>query len=70
MSARFQRALRNSFRLVAFLVLLLIADQAYTALTSQITGWDLVWYILCDTFENILYIIMIGILAGFIFYSV
>lgn len=70
MSARFQRALRNSFRLVTFLLLLLIADQAYTALTSQITGWNLAWYILSDSFENILYIVLIGILAGFIFYSV
>lgn len=69
MSERLQRALRNAFRLVALLVLLLIADQTYTALTSEISGWNLIWYVLCDTLENILYIILIGILAGFVFYS-
>ena len=69
MVERFEKALRNAFRLVTFLVLLLVADQAYIALTSEVSGWELIWHIICDTLENTLYIIFIGILAGFIFYS-
>ena len=69
MSRKMTKAVRKAGYLALSLAFLQLLTVVYTLIVSDSQGLALIWHVIVDTVETFAYIIMVGALTAFIFYS-